>query len=64
MSAGINPRCFTCPLPDCNQESRDCPIRDERLARSRASKARVAERNRIYQRTYQRQRRAAAKEAS
>jgi hypothetical protein len=65
MRTAIDPRCATCPLDDCRQNSVRCPVYGARNAARQA--ATNPEQKRAYNREYQRNRRAlarAGKEAS
>lgn len=54
----VDSRCFSCPLPECDEASNDCPIRHDHLVRRRAVLARRREQIRAYNRTYKRKQRA------
>lgn len=55
------PACFTCPLPDCQQDSAACPVFGARNARRKAT-YKTPEQTRAYNREYQRAWRAKQRE--
>ena len=62
-----DPRCFACPLAECNDESIRCPVYGPEIAAKNAARnANVSERARVrdYNRDYKRRQRAQAKEGA